>query len=133
MNDIKTIKASDLLNWKLLDAKGNALLYRKYLPETLSHTDDGTKTAKEYTKALEHFKTLVQHKIKKTSTGEYSLSFSKKLSWWHRDIDVLVHNLFEHTLKRWCLDDELSISESIAKTYEVGDDGFFLQRSKYQE
>ena len=125
MEDAKTIKASDLLNWKLLDVKGNALLYRKYLPETLSHTDDGTKTAKEYDKALEHFKTLVQHRIKKTSTGEYSLSYSKNLSWWHRNIDVLVHNLFEHTLKRWCLDDELSISQSIAKTYEATKESIF--------
>jgi len=91
MSDIKTIQVRDMLNWKLLDAKGNALLYRKYLPETLSHTNDGTIIAKEYTKALEHFKTLVEHRVETTSMGEHKLSFSNSMSWYHRSVDVLVH------------------------------------------
>jgi len=47
MEDKNTIAVSDLLNWKVVDTKGRALLYRKHIPETLIFTNDGILSSKE--------------------------------------------------------------------------------------
>ena len=128
MEDKNSIAVSDLLNWKVVDTKGRALLYRKHIPETLIFTNDGTKILKAYNEALEHFKTLVRHRIKKTSTGELSLAYSNNTIWYHRDEERLILNLFEHTLKRLCLDDGMSVDKSIAKIHVMKEDGIFYSK-----
>ena len=128
MEDKGTVKVSDLLNWKVVNAKGRALLYRKHIPETLIFANDGTKTLKAYNEAFEHFKTLVLHRIEKSKNGELSLAYSNNTVWYHRDEERLILNLFEHTLKRLCLDYGLSVDKSIAKIHEIKEDGIFYTK-----
>ena len=132
MSNQRVINVADSMSWKIEEIKeGNKnpslLCYRKYLDEALLIADESKNYTDEYNETLEHFKTIVEHKIETTSTGEHLLKHSNNTSWYHRQKTVIIKSYFEFILKRVCLKNEVNFVESLRVLFDMKNEQFLSE------
>jgi hypothetical protein len=124
---MRRVKVSDVLNWRIEEQKeenktASLIGYRKYLDEALNLADYGRNYIKIYYDVLQHFKTLVEPQIRKTSTDEYMLKYNTANSWYHRDKNRVIQNFYEFMLKKICLSDSVDYKESLKRVHSMSID-----------
>ena len=124
---MRIVKIADTLSWKIEEHKednkhATIVAHRKYLDEALNLADYGINYIKIYYDVLQHFKTLVEPQIQKTSTGEYMLKYNTANSWYHRDKNRVIQNFYEFMLKKICLSDSVDYKESLKRVHSMSID-----------
>ncbi len=108
------IRVATPLNWNIYKqtTKGETIMGFFYaLPDAAKAI--GRNIDKEYSESLELFKELVISEIVLEKSGEYSLMQSRNNVYYHRNKNRLVAKLFEHILKKICIDKNVDYMEAL--------------------
>jgi len=132
MSNKRIISIADAMSWRVSEKKEknknlSLVCYRKYLDEALIIANESKNYTNEYNETLKHFKTIVEHKIETTSTGEYLLKHSNNISWYHRQKAVIIKSYFEFILKRICLKNEVNFVESLRVVFDMKNEQFLSE------
>jgi len=124
------VKASDPLNWKIEEKKeGNKnsslIGYRKYLDEALIRAGEDKNSINLYYELMKHFKMLVEPHIETSKKGEHTLKYNDNNMWHSSSKSVVIQSLYEFTLKRVCLSDEVDYQESMKRVHAMSANEIF--------
>jgi hypothetical protein len=127
---MRKITASDVLNWRIEEQKeenktASLIGYRKYLDEALIKAGEDKNSINLYYEMMKHFKTLVEPHIETSKKREYTLKYDNNNMWNSRNKNVIMQSLYEFTLKRICLSDEVDYMESLKRVHAMSVDEIF--------